>query len=72
MPSEVALRMDPGAEEQLRDHGSEPRRQDDRIAQSARADEHGSGTLGTGPGRLRTQPGRISGLEEPSFHGEAG
>ena len=52
--------------------GAEPGRQDDRVTQGALAQEDGGCTLRTGPGRLRTQPGRVIRLEEPSFHGEAG
>jgi hypothetical protein len=68
----IAFQLDPCAEQQPRNHGSESRCQDDRIAERAGADEHGSSTLRSGLGRLRLQLGRINGLEEPSFHGEAG
>lgn len=64
--------IDPGAQQHPWDQRSEPGRQDDRVTQGALAQEDGGYTLRTGPGRLRTQPGRVTRLQEPSFHGEAG
>ena len=64
--------LDPGAQQHPWDPRSEPGGQDDRVTQGALAQEHGGCTLRAGPGRLRAQPGHVTSLEEPSFHGEAG
>ena len=64
--------LDPDPEEQVRHDGRQSGGQDDRIALRPAAQEHSRRTLGGSPGRLSAQVGHVRGLEEPSFHGEAG
>ena len=64
--------VDPDPQEDVRHDRSQSGRQDDRITQGTPAHEHARRTLGGGPGRLAAQSGHVRGLEEPSFHGEAG
>ena len=65
-PGDVpAGQLDPGAQQHPWNARSKAGGQDDRVAQGALAQEHGSCSLCTGPGRLRPQPGRVLGLEEP-------
>ena len=66
------VQPDPGAEQYPRDQRTEPGRQDNGVTQGILAHEDGGSPLRPGPGRLRTQPGSVAGLEEPSFHAEAG
>ena len=46
--------------------------QDHGVAQGALAHEHDGGPLPLGPHGTGPEAGRVVGLEEPSFHGEAG
>ena len=68
----LLVQLNPGPEQQTRHVGRQPGGEDDGVAQFPRPQEHGSCALRLGLDRLRTQPGRVTSLEEPSFHGEAG
>jgi hypothetical protein len=68
----VGAQGNPGTQQQARDSGGQARRQHDRIAEGTRAQEHGGCTLVRGLDRPGTQTVHVSGLEKPSFHGDAG
>ena len=68
----VLGQAEPGAQEHTRDRGAEPGEQHQRVAQGPGADEEGPGPLVHGLQGLCPQPRHVVGLQQPSFHGEAG
>ena len=64
--------LDPDPQEHVRHDGSQSGSQDDRITLRPASQEHSRRTLGGSLGRTSAQIGHVRGLEEPSFHGEAG
>jgi hypothetical protein len=63
---------DPGAQQKVRDHGTESGGQDDGIAEGPSIQEDGGRTPHCSLGRLPPQPVDVRRLQEPSFHGDAG
>ena len=66
-----SARPEPDAEQHPGHRGAEAGRQHEGVAQGARAHEEDAGTVGRGPDRLGAQPGHVTCLEEPCFHGDA-
>ena len=62
----------PGAELDPGNRRSEPGQEHEGVAQGTLVDEDDPGLLLHGTQRLRSQPGEVVRLEDPSFHGEAG